>query len=118
MGEISGNLFASLPSSSSAELVETLVQNPGIRIERIVSTGQATPPGEWYDQPTDEWVSLLSGSATLQVEGEPAPRQLVPGDWIMLPAHCRHRVEATSATEPTIWLAVHHTPQTGQNITV
>jgi cupin 2 domain-containing protein len=45
-----GNLLSGLPARSLAEeVVETLLELPGLRIERIVSTGQATPEGEWYD---------------------------------------------------------------------
>jgi cupin 2 domain-containing protein len=94
-------------SDPDEELFETLLQRPGVRVERIVSNGQATPPGEWYDQSWDEWVLLLAGSAELQFEAEPEWHQLKPGDTLMIPAHCRHRVEATSPYEPTIWLALH-----------
>jgi cupin 2 domain-containing protein len=102
-----GNLFAGLPAASPDEQVDTLLAGGGLRLERIVSTGQATPAGQWYDQPADEWVVLLSGQALLLVEGEPAPRLLGPGDWLLLPAHCRHRVEWTQADPPTVWLALH-----------
>jgi len=30
------------------------------------------------------------------------------GDRLAIPAHVRHRVEWTDATEPTVWLAVHY----------
>lgn len=94
-------------ADTSDELFETLLQRQGIRVERIVSNGHATPKGEWYDQSWDEWVLLLAGSASLQIEGEPELKQLNPGVAIMIPAHCRHRVEATDQQEPTIWLALH-----------
>ena len=88
------------------ETVELLLERPGVRVERIVSTGQATPPGHWYDQPGDEWVALLAGRATLRLE-DGALVELGPGDWLLIPAHLRHRVEATSADPPCVWLAVH-----------
>jgi cupin 2 domain-containing protein len=81
-----------------------------MRIERIVSTGQASPPGFWYDQPWDEWVALLAGAARLRFENEPGDRELCPGDHVFIPAHARHRVEWTSAQPPTLWLAVHSDP--------
>ncbi|MBI1737175.1 MAG: cupin domain-containing protein [Candidatus Rokubacteria bacterium] len=102
-----GNLFADLPRSRPDERIEVLLSSPTLRVERIVSTGQATPPGEWYDQDTDEWVALLAGSARLRFEDEAAPRELRPGDWIFIGAHRRHRVEATDAHAPTVWLALH-----------
>jgi cupin 2 domain-containing protein len=103
----SGNLFAGLPAPGPAEEFRPLWERPGLRVERIVSRGHATPPGEWYDQPHDEWVALLAGAARLRVEGEPAPRELRPGDWVLLPARVRHRVEWTDPDRDTIWLAVH-----------
>jgi cupin 2 domain-containing protein len=91
----------------ASERLDELVRAGGVRIERIVSTGQATPPGEWLDQAWDEWVVLLSGGAGLLIEGDSAPRRLSPGDWVFLPAHQRHRVEWTATAEPSVWLAVH-----------
>ena len=50
-----GNLLAELPVvPEAAERLEILLAQPGLRIERIVSSGQASPPGFWYDQPETE----------------------------------------------------------------
>jgi cupin 2 domain-containing protein len=103
-----GNLLADLPATLAGEELRTLLATPDLRIERIVSTGQASPPGFWYDQDWAEWVLVLAGQAALLIEGEAAPRVLAPGSYVHLPAHCRHRVEWTSAKTPTVWLAVHH----------
>ena len=104
-----GNLFADLPATQeAAERLENLLDRPGLRIERIVSTGQASPPGFWYDQDVAEWVVLLSGAAELQFEDEDAPRKLTPGDWIDIAAHRRHRVNWTDPSQPSIWLAIHY----------
>lgn len=108
---IAGNLLHGLREHATEELLSDLVEGRSFRLERIVSTGQATPPGQWYDQPQSEWVVLLSGAAELQVENEASPRRLSPGDWVLLPAHMRHRVESTSPTEPTVWLALHFAPR-------
>lgn len=103
-----GSLLRPLPSEPLAdETVETLVERPGLRIERIVSTGQATPEGEWYDQETDEWVLVVEGNARLRIEGEARDRELSAGDFVFLPAHCRHRVAWTDEVRPTVWLAIH-----------
>ena len=107
---VSGNLFACLPGKRDRELVEVLAAGGGVRIERIVSTGQASPGGFWYDQPEDEFVVLLAGSATLQFEEGGRRLELRPGDWIEIPAHVRHRVERTDADVATVWLAVHRPP--------
>ena len=101
------NLLDHLPGEGP-ELFETLLQTGSFRLERIVSTGQATPPGEWYDQERDEWVLLVSGDAGLRFEGEAAARRLRPGDHVLIPAHSRHRVEWTAAGQATVWLALHY----------
>lgn len=103
-----GNLFYGLPvAPAAAEHFDSLLEQPELRIERIVSTGQASPPGFWYDQPEDEWVVLLSGAAGLRFESEVEARDLKSGDWLHIPAHVRHRVEWTDAATPSVWLAVH-----------
>ncbi|WP_454721128.1 MULTISPECIES: cupin domain-containing protein [Cupriavidus] len=102
-----GNLLADVPADRAAERFDALLERPGLKIERIVSNGQASPPGFWYDSAQDEWVLLLSGSAGLHIEGEAHERRLLPGDWLHLPAHCRHRVAWTDAAQPSVWLAVH-----------
>jgi len=101
-----GSLFEPAVAGTNGETVELLLERPGARIERIVSTGQTTPPGQWYDQSGDEWVALLAGRATLRLE-DGALVDLSPGDWLLIPAGLRHRVEATSADPPCVWLAVH-----------
>lgn len=102
-----GDLLAGLPAEALAdERFEDLLRAGPVRIERIVSTGQRSPEGFWYDQDWDEFVLLVAGAATLQIEGEP-DRALAPGAWVMLPAGTRHRVAATAADRPTVWLAVH-----------
>lgn len=101
------NILTPLPSADLNESMETLVETGLVRIERIVSCGQATPEGEWYDQNMDEWVLLLSGCAELLIEQEAVPRRLTIGDYLMLPAGCRHRVTWTDPTQKTVWLAIH-----------
>ncbi|MFP4481461.1 MAG: cupin domain-containing protein [Thermovirgaceae bacterium] len=100
-----GNLYDIPEDLSPGEFFETLVEAPGIRVERIISRGDATPLGEWYDQKEDEWVALLSGEALLEyASGETLP--LASGDWIFIEAHTRHRVAWTSSNPPCLWLAL------------
>jgi cupin 2 domain-containing protein len=101
------NILASLPPALSGEAFDTLVESDPVRIERIVSSGQATPEGEWYDQERDEWVLVLAGSAGLLFEGAQEPQRLGAGDYTLIPAGCRHRVEWTDPAVKTVWLAVH-----------
>ncbi|MFP4529198.1 MAG: cupin domain-containing protein [Candidatus Kapaibacterium sp.] len=103
------NIYKSAPESSPNEIFEELLKTSGVRLERIISTGQSTPDGEWYNQDADEWVMLLQGSAELRFESEEI-LPLEPGDYVFIPAHCRHRVESTDKLRPTIWLALHMKP--------
>lgn len=100
------NLFADLPTSLTEEFVNVLAENPQVRIERIVSTGQFTKPGFWYDQDEHEWVVVLKGHARLLFDDEDEPINMLPGDHVLIPAHRRHRVEWTTPDEATVWLAV------------
>lgn len=101
------NLFNDIPATLEGELFQTLAESGAVRIERIVSDGHSTLQGEWYDQERDEWVLLVSGGATLLFDDGAAPLILKPGDHILIPAGCRHRVERTDTGQKTIWLAVH-----------
>jgi cupin 2 domain-containing protein len=109
------NLFAALPRSTAEgaaipEQFDELLRTPSLRIERIVSTGQCSPPDFWYDQPEGEWVLVLQGEARLRFAEEAEPRLLKAGDCLNIPAHCRHRVDWTAPDQATVWLAVFYTP--------
>ncbi len=103
------NIFDQIPSSTvSDEQFSELLARPGLKIERIVSTGQASPPDFWYDQPGSEWVLLIQGEAKLRLADEAAARHLKAGDFLDIPAHKKHRVDWTPADQITIWLAIHY----------
>ena len=100
------NLLRDLPDARGSELSETLLATSALRIERIVSHGQANPPGFWYDQDEAEWVLLLAGAARLRFADEPEARTLAPGDAVLIAEHRRHRVDWTDPDRATVWLAV------------
>ncbi len=100
------NIFTKINESASSEEFEILFQNSDVKIERIISHGQASPPGFWYEQEQDEWVLLLSGSAQLEfVNGTLI--DLKEGDHILIPAFEKHRVNKTSKDPNSFWLAIH-----------
>jgi cupin 2 domain-containing protein len=101
------NIFSDIPEQLPNELFESILKKGGIEIERIVSKGHITAAGEWYDQNWDEWVLLLKGQATLVFQVDAETVHLKAGDYLLIPAHCRHRVEWTDASVETIWLAIH-----------
>ena len=102
------NIFSLTAEAGDEEEILTFLSTPDLILERIVSTGQATPKGIWYDQDKSEWVVLLKGSAGLLFEGEDSVHTLAPGDSMLIPAHARHRVEWTDPDRPTVWLALHY----------
>jgi len=108
----SGNLRDGVSSGLlTSETFDTLIEHKNLRIERIVSTGQVTPQGQWYDSAEAEFVLLVAGEARLRIEGEAEDRSLGEGDYIFLPPHCRHRVTFTRASPSTIWLAMYFAAQ-------
>jgi cupin 2 domain-containing protein len=98
------NLLGDVPTQFPEELVQTILANSNVRIERIVSYGHASPGGFWYDQDQNEWALLVQGAA--RVRFEDMVFAMKPGDFIDIPAHRKHRVEWTTPDEKTIWLAV------------
>jgi len=107
MKPFSNNIFAAIPEQIPEELFTPIFKRDNVYIERIVSKGHITPAGQWYDQAWDEWVILLHGQATLVYEQNQHIVQLTAGDYLLIPAHTRHRVEWTPPGINTIWLAVH-----------
>jgi len=111
------NLFAGLPAApEAAEQFAELLARPGLRIERIISSGQCSPPDFWYDQSEGEWVLLLQGEAKLRLADEAVARHLKAGDFLDIAAHRRHRVDWTPDDQTTIWLAVFYTAQSTESL--
>ncbi len=96
------NLLATTPGSK--EEFRQLVEGNSFRLEHIVSHGECSPPGFWYDQEQEEWVTLLRGEAVLAYD-DGTRQSLLPGDAVLIPAHRRHRVDSVSAD--AVWLALH-----------
>ena len=101
------NIFASIPQRLDQELVEILLENKDVCIERIISKGHTSPDSGWYDQPKNEWVMVLKGEAVITFQDEPEIR-LAAGSYIDIAAHKKHRVSWTDPNNETIWLAVHY----------
>jgi cupin 2 domain-containing protein len=100
-----GNIFASIPENPQKELVEELVRQGDVRIERIISKGQPSPDEGWYDQSENEWVIVLEGAGRLLFENG-SEVNLKKGDYINIPSHSRHKVTWTDPDTVTVWLAV------------
>lgn len=94
-------------SPSKDEIFEDLLKNSNFKVERIISKGQRSPDGFWYEQEQDEWVLLLEGNAILLFEDN-TKVDMKKGDYILIPKYCKHRVEWTDPTKETFWLAIHY----------
>ncbi len=99
---MSDNLLPSSPGSK--EEFHQLLEGGSFRLEQIISHGECSPPGFWYDQDQEEWVALLRGEAILGYD-DGTQQSLRPGDAVLIPAHRRHRVERVSGD--AVWLALH-----------
>jgi cupin 2 domain-containing protein len=102
----SASIFADIPKQLSEELCQNLFSKPNVRIERIISKGQHSPKDFWYDQNQDEWILLVQGHARLELFAT-GMLELVAGDYLLIPAHCKHRVDWTDSLTETIWLAIY-----------
>ena len=107
MNAVITNIFKNIPEQLPEELTECLCKRETVQLERIISRGHSTPAGQWYDQAQDEWVMLLQGQAILLYEIGPKSIHLIAGDYLLIPAHTRHRVDWTQPDVDTIWLAAH-----------
>ncbi|MDX2256277.1 MAG: cupin domain-containing protein [Pseudanabaenaceae cyanobacterium bins.39] len=103
---MSRNIYELPQDISQQEKFEQIIAGKNIQIERIISTGQTTPTGQWYNQDLDEWVILLQGEAEISY-ADNTRIKLQAGDYLLIPAHTKHRVEYTSVEPACIWLAVH-----------
>lgn len=102
------NLLDNIPTDLPEELFTTILHATGLRVERIVSEGHASPPGFWYDQEDNEWIIIVEGSAAIEFEGDSKPTELQRGSYLNIPAHTRHRVAWTDLNQQTVWLAIHY----------
>ena len=102
-----GDLLRDLPADVPDELIETLAESDSVRVERIVSTGHASPEGFWYDQPGREFVLVVQGRARLEFDGGET-LELGSGAWVDIPAH---RATASPGPPPT-------SPRSGSRSTV
>ena len=98
------NLFTAPLPEGEGEVFRKLLEGGSFRLEAITSRGSASPEGFWYDQPHPEWVLLVRGSASLEFD-EQEKVDLVSGDYLLIPAHFRHRVSSVSSD--ALWLALH-----------
>lgn len=110
MPPVAFDLYEPRPTQEQTEQFFSLLESPGFRLEHIVSHGRPSAPAQWYDEPTAEWVLLLRGQAMLNF-GDGPPRPLRAGSHILIPAHCRHRVDYCSLDAH--WLALHFPESVG-----
>jgi cupin 2 domain-containing protein len=100
------NIFENVPNTILKEEITNLLHSgSNIRIERIVSQGQTSPAEGWYDQDENEWVILLDGFAGITFEDD-SEILLNKGDYLLIPAHKKHKVTFTTNKRKSIWLAI------------
>ena len=102
-----GKLRSPTAAPVTGEETDVLAAAGGWRIEQILSGRLLGPVENRLDH--CEWVVVLDGSATLEVDG--TIESLESGDWVLLDEGVPHRVLSTRTG--TNWLAVHLPPGAG-----
>jgi len=95
-----GHLAPVDAAPAHGEQHRTLVATRSFAVGEIL-TGALDAPVD-FDQDHDEWVLVISGRATLELDDR--RHELVAGDWLFLPARRRHRL--VGAEPGTRWLTV------------
>ena len=101
------NLFLGKGVKPGEEQEGMLCQGPGWRLMRIESCAASSPEGFWYDQTENEWLTLMRGSARLQLRDPDEWVDLSVGDQLLISAHRRHRLVRTDPHPGTLWLALY-----------
>ncbi|OGV25914.1 MAG: hypothetical protein A3J84_01210 [Ignavibacteria bacterium RIFOXYA2_FULL_37_17] len=101
------NLFENLPEKLNEEFFEELLSTKNFKLERIISEGHFSLPDFWYDQDKNEFVLLIKGKAKLSFD-DGRKFELNPGDYLIINAHQKHRVDWTDPGQRTVWLTIHY----------
>ena len=101
------NIFNNVPQKLNAELFEKILSTNNFKVERIVSEGHTSPENFWYDQESNEFVLLLFGSAKISYDNGKI-FELHSGDYLIIDAHQKHRVDFTDPDQKTFWLTIHY----------
>jgi len=89
------NFLSKIPSQIPKEIFESIASSENVKIERIISKGQATQKGKWYDQEKNEFVLVLKGNAVIEFDNNEKV-SMNEGDYVIIPKHVKHRVTETS----------------------
>lgn len=99
------NIFDNFLENNDKEFIEEILSAKNFKLERIVSEDHTSPPNFWYNQDKNEFVLLLKGKAKLSFDnGE--KYELNPGDYMIINAHQKHRVDWTDPDQKTFWLTI------------
>jgi cupin 2 domain-containing protein len=98
------NLFDIEGWSRDTELFTPIYEQPGFRIERILTAGQTSPALGWYNQDENEMVILLQGNAVIEFDDN-TKAEMKTGDMLVIEKFRKHKVSYTSTEPPCVWLA-------------
>jgi len=99
------NIFDNFSKENEKEFIEEILSTKNFRLGRIISEGHTSPLNFWYDQDKNEFVLLLKGKAKLSFENG-KKIELNPGDYMIINAHQKHRVDWTDPDQKTFWLTI------------
>lgn len=85
------------------EKIKVVFEDKKVRIEEILSRGEASPQGFWFDQSDCEFVYLADGFASLEFS-DGLKLSLHKGESFFIEKHIKHRVSQTS--QDCKWICV------------
>ncbi|MBU1220099.1 cupin domain-containing protein [Myxococcota bacterium] len=103
----SGNFLDGVPESFDTEFLTDFISTTDVLIERIVSYGQPSPEGFWYDNERGELVFVIEGEGEVEFDNGKT-YQLSKGQFLNIPAHAKHRVNKTASGRKTVWLCIYY----------
>ncbi|MDC0302969.1 Nif11 domain/cupin domain-containing protein [bacterium] len=101
------NLFQTPCPPIGEEASRELASGTGWTLNLICSNAFSSPAETWMDQSEMEWVLVLRGSAQVSFKEADAVMDLSPGDHLLIPPNCLHRVERSDPDPGTLWLAMY-----------
>lgn len=96
-------------------IIETLFENTSVKIDRVTARGQITPPDEFPQEPSYEFIQLLKGQLVLEYKGEDKKITLKKaGDYAVKSPNQRTRADYTAVNKPTVYLKVSYKGEHGR----
>lgn len=99
------NIFEFKEACSDEELIETILSNKNLTVNKIISPHAPNGFETIYIQDDNELVFLIQGVAHIDMQSKTI--KLQKGDYLYIPKNEKHRISFTSKEPLAIWLCIH-----------